>query len=295
MSGSHMRGLPGGGSPEGDHWLRRARVRRDGETLLHVVCGADSAPCVAPVVWALDELAAFEQRVVASEPDALAELGVALPVTDLAGELARGAPAAVLVHGTGEEVLAASIAAARARVAIVRVGRAAQPTGMSRAVARLADLLLVPDEEEARALAAAKVAPERVQVVGSPLVGAIRRYTKAAAELEAWRAHGLRPGESVLVVGTEPPAGLPEGRQVLTVAAGAPGFVERLSLVRSAALVVSDSERALEEAAALGVPAQGLRASASPAAGGAIPLWDGRAGNRIAEVMVANFARIDLG
>src|SRR5262249_35720666 len=100
------------------------------------------------------------------------------------------------------------------------------------------------------------------------------------------------------------------------------GFVERLSLERAAGAIVTDSRRVQEEAAALGIrcyvpgePDRRLRAdtggttlglgddpwalatvtpAGNPPTPCAIPLWDGRAGARVAAVLVANFARVLL-
>jgi UDP-N-acetylglucosamine 2-epimerase (non-hydrolysing) len=101
--------------------------------------------------------------------------------------------------------------------------------------------------------------------------------------------------------------------------AGAAGYVDRLSLERAAGAIVTDSPRVQEEAAALGVRCYALgRPSARVLAGAggttialadadavaairpaasaptpcAIPLWDGRAGARLADVLVTNFARV---
>jgi hypothetical protein len=100
------------------------------------------------------------------------------------------------------------------------------------------------------------------------------------------------------------------------------GFVERLSLERAAGAIVTDSLRVREEALVLGVSSYrvGPEASPVPASTGdftvdlgtdrwalagvrlqpnpptpcAVPLWDGRAGSRAADVIVSNFARTRL-
>jgi UDP-N-acetylglucosamine 2-epimerase (non-hydrolysing) len=312
MSEPHLRGLPtppGAGEDPSGHWLDRASVRNDGEGLIHVVAGAAIAPRVAPVVWALAEVGAFAQRVLTSGTrgaelheldvrEGVIELGSEGLMDALTRELVARRPVAVLVHGEGEAALAASIAAARHGLGLVRIGRASDGSAMSRAVARLADLILVPDEEEATALSEQKVAPERVHIVGSPLIGAVRRYTREAAEREAYRERGLEHERYALLVhtgATPPELGEDPGLPLLTIAAGSMGFVERLSLERSAALILSDDERTLEEAAALGVQCRAIGALTSAPTSPAIPLWDGRAGSRIAEVVVANFARVSLG
>jgi hypothetical protein len=316
----HMRAVPApaGGPPEVTrHWLESATPRDDGEGLVHVVATAEDPPRVAPVIWAIEEAAHFEQRVLAGFAGAagvLEALNVRLPVTELVPtglmeklelELAGRPPVAVVIHGEGEVGLAASIVAARQSLAVVRVGRASDPSPISRALARVADLLLVPDEDEREALKLMRIGAERIHVVGNPLVGAVRRFVRQAAERETARAHGVSPGAYVLAVRTGVSAWpVTTDLPVVTVVAGAaaasggrvvrdPSFIDRLSLERSAALIVTDSERAMQEAAALGVPCRtvGVQKPAGPA----IPLRDGRAGRRIAEVVVANFARVRLG
>jgi hypothetical protein len=104
--------------------------------------------------------------------------------------------------------------------------------------------------------------------------------------------------------------------------ATAGGFVERLSLERAAGAIVTDSRRVQEEAAALGIRCHALHEPGGRVRAGAggttlplgrdrwalagvqpdanaptpcmIPLWDGRAGTRLAQVLVANFARMRL-
>lgn len=307
---------PAGGPPEVTrHWLENATPRDDGDRLVHVIGTAEDAPRLAPVIWAIDEAAHFEQRVFANfggAVDVLDELHVRLPVTELASsglmeklqrELAEKPPVAVVIHGEGELALAASIVAARQSLAVVRVGRARENSAISRALTRVADILLVPDEAERDALKRMRIGTERIHVVGNPLVGAVRRFIRQAADRDAAKAHGLQPGAYALAVRTGArswpvDADLP----VLTVVAGDapagrdtvrdPGFIDRLSLERSAGLIVTDSERAMQEAAVLGVPCRtvGMQNPVSAA----IPLRDARAGRRVAEVVVTNFARVRL-
>ena len=320
----HIRALPTPGDGPAHttrHWLDDATARDDGEGLLHVLATAEDAPRVAPVIWAIEDAAHFEQRVVAGFAGAAAvleELEVRTSVTELGStglmaqlqkELAARPPVAVVIHGEGELALAASIVAARHSLAVVRIGRTSDPSAIARALARVADILLVPDEEELEALKLMRIGEERIHVVGNPLVGAVRRFARHAAERHAAHALGLQEGAYALAVRTgSRPVVVATDLPVLTVlaadaataraAAGervvrTPGFIDRLSLERSAALIVTDSARAVQEAAALGVPcrAVGIEKPASPA----IPLRDGRAGRRIAEVVVANFARVRLG
>jgi hypothetical protein len=77
-------------------------------------------------------------------------------------------------------------------------------------------------------------------------------------------------------------------------------FLERLSLERTAAAIVTDSPRVREEAAVIGVPchaidADGVVGAADEGSGPRIAgARDGRAGERAADALVANFARLRL-
>jgi UDP-N-acetylglucosamine 2-epimerase (non-hydrolysing) len=313
-----------------------------GTLLAHVAGRPDDLPRVAAATWALHDTGAFEQLVLDAEGSAaeeLAALDARAAVRRLDGErlaalhgaLAGCAPAAVVLHGDGDAALDAAIAAARLGIAIVRVGGAAPADPAARVAARLADLHLVFGHDDADALSA-RVGRERIHVVGNPLVDAVRRFSRAALGRAAWRGLRVAPGRYLLVVlgddapsvevaealaaraAREPvvvaasPAWRESGALDEAAAAGARiagriGFVQRLSLERGAAAIVSDGARACEEAAAIGVPAHPLAALAAPdeasapaqPAPAAIPLWDGRAGARLARVLVANFARVRLG
>jgi UDP-N-acetylglucosamine 2-epimerase len=356
--------LPGADRQRRPAWQRDAVAQHDGGVLVHVTGAAEDTPRVAAAIWALEETGAFDQLVIdasagGSITTALAELAVATPVrrvgaTDAAlpdalrDELARTPCVAVVVHADGDVALAAALAAARQGVALVRVGPVL-PGSTMRVLRRLADLLLVYAEDDAEALRGA-VAPERVHVIGNPLIDAVRRFSREAVTRAAWRPQRVEPGRYVLAVLTGAPAaafGEPlaelaaavpmvveaslewERSGLLTSAeaagarrARAPGFVERLSLERGAGAIVTDSARVQEEAAALGIRCHALgvaRGRVRLDAGGttvsmsrdpralarvrpdanaptpcAIPQWDGRAGARLAEVLVANFARVRL-
>jgi UDP-N-acetylglucosamine 2-epimerase (non-hydrolysing) len=335
-------------------WRRAAIASADGAVLVHVSDAAEHAPRVAPVVQALESTGIFNQVVLdlASEPGTariLSELSataavVRVPVAldAIRAELACTRSIAVVLHGSGHAALIAALAAVRERLSVVRVGGGEPLSGIERAISRLADLHLASGHDEARALRA-RVAPERVHVVGNPLIDAVRVHARAAAARAEWRRHGVVPRSFVLAVLPQPPAG--ELRAALAalaarvpvvletgvgaadlgspgaVAVRTPGFVEHLSLLRGAGAVVTDSPRVQEEAAVLGVrcyalgePGSRVRAEVGgttvalaaaaevaavrPDPGAdtpcVIPLWDGRAGARIASVLVANFARLRL-
>ena len=339
-----------------------ARAQRDGGAVVHLSAVAEDVPRVAAAAWALAETNAFGQLVLDVSDEggaavALAELGVTVPVRRVApahgtlpdalrAELAPTGCLALILHSDGAAALAGGLAAARLGVSLVRVGsttpgRTAE--GAARAVGRLADLLLVHGCDDP-----AIVAPERVHVIGNPLIDAVRRYSREAVARAAWRRHELDRGRYVLALLTGPPApelaaplaalaaeaplviGAPAHWHALLApacAAGArfaaaPGFVERLSLERAAGAIVTDSARVQEEAASLGIrchalgePAGRVRADAggttvalgadpwaltrvrpdpNPPTPCMIPLWDARAGARLADVLVANFALVRL-
>lgn len=325
-------------------WQRSAVAQPDSGVIVHVCGAAEDAPRLAGVISALRNTGAFEQVVLAAEAAAtkvaLTELGVQAALREvretveaMRDALTRLRPVAVVTHADDPAGMAAALAAARLGVSIVRVGAApACPEG--RAIARLADLLMVRGEEDADV----RFEPERTHVVGNPLIDAVRRVARAAGRRRpdfefgryvlavftprapfaqlAGPLAGLAPN-TPLVLAAPPGVAVPGARSVHS-----PSFVERLSLERAAGAIITDSERVQEEAAVLGVrcyalAAPGLRVRAD--AGGttvalddarslvairpelnaptpcAIPLWDGRAGARVADVLLANFARVRLG
>jgi UDP-N-acetylglucosamine 2-epimerase (non-hydrolysing) len=304
--------------------LHGAEPQRDGTTLVHLSTVAEDLPRVAGVVRGLAATAAFEQVVLDATGAAervLAELEADVPIRPLGSHL--GDATALLVHSDGTAALAGALAAARQGVAVVRVGPIPRGSASALAVARLADLVLVADVDDARALAP-RIGPERTHVIGNPLIDVVRRCSRDAVFRAAWRRFDVTPGRFVLaVLRDEPDAALsaplaalaaetalvidasPAWRTRLAgaVQAGARvaeelGFVDRLSLEKAAAAIVSSSARAHEEAAALGIPCHDpaelpLRGAPAPLSR-TVPLWDGHAGARLADVLVANFARVRL-
>ncbi|MFC4591663.1 non-hydrolyzing UDP-N-acetylglucosamine 2-epimerase [Sphaerisporangium corydalis] len=217
----------------------------------------------------------------------------------------------------------------------------------------LADILLVTSPDGLSHLAAEGIAPSKVHLVGNPMIDSLFSALPKLDPAPIKQRLGLperyavatlhRPGnvddpesarelvEAVLAVGEQVPIVVPlhpRGRERLAEAGlvnGANltiidplGYVEFLSLVRGAALVVTDSGGVQEETTMLGVPCLTVRpnterpitithgtnrlvtpatlpAAASKAlADGAAtpsgelpPLWDGAAGPRIARVIEA--------
>ena len=281
---------------------------------------------MAGTVRALGETRAFEQVVLDATGGAervLSELGLDVPIHALQDEPALHGAAALLVHSDGTAALAGALAAARAGVAVVRVGPIPRGSASARAVARLSDLVLVAGVDDARALAP-RIGAERIHVIGNPLLDVVRRCSREAIFRAAWRRFDVMPGRFVFaVLGDEPDDALSAPLAALAAEtplvidasaawraclAGAAqagarvteelGFVDRLSLEKAAAAIVSSSARAHEEAAALGIVCHDpvdlpLRAAPAPLPR-TVPLWDGHAGIRLAGVLVANFARVRL-
>jgi hypothetical protein len=308
--------------------LHGAVAQRDGTTIVHLSTVAEDLPRLAGAVRALTATRAFEQVVLDAAGGAervLTELELDVPIrrtgSDLRDEPALQGAAALLVHSDGTAALAGALAAARLGVAVVRVGSVPRESASAHAVARLSDLVLVAGVDDARAL---RIGAERIHIVGNPLIEVVRRSSREAVFRAAWRRFDVMPGRFVLAVpGEEPDAALsaplaalaaqtplvidasPAWRECLAGAVGAGarvseelGFVDRLSLEKAASAIVSGTTRAREEAAALGIPCLGfdelpLRAAPAPLPR-TVPLWDGHAGSRLAEVLVANFARVRL-
>ncbi|GHG86081.1 non-hydrolyzing UDP-N-acetylglucosamine 2-epimerase [Streptomyces lanatus] len=219
-----------------------------------------------------------------------------------------------------------------------------------RLVDQLAELLFATSPEAVGHLAREGVAADRVHLVGNPMIDTLLTHVEQFDPTSARAAHGLP--ERYGVVTLHRPANVddpeaaaaaarvladaarhldlvvplhPRGRAALSAAglANAPGvhlldplgYVEFMSLVRGAAVVITDSGGVQEETTVLGVPCLTLRTTTErpvtvthgtnrlvrhgelvPAlrklleGGGAAPvegppLWDGRAGGRIARVI----------
>jgi hypothetical protein len=309
-------------------WLRSAVARHDGGVIVHVAGAAEELPRLAGVIEAIEERAAFDQIVLDAGAGpvierTLVELGAGVPVLrpdrrpelpdDLQQTLEESQCTTLIVHVDDHAGLCCALAAARLGISVVRVGGLPQ-SGPGRVIARLADVLLTrsPLDDPSRP---GTVSPERVFVIGNPLVDVVQRHARAALNAAAWRELGVSPGGYVLVALTgevpfaaieralndlaarspvvlEAPSGyhVPGARVV-----SSPSFLERLSLERAAKSIFTDSARVHEEAAVLGVPCHSfgghhVAADVSPD----VSPWDWQAGLRAADAVVANFARVRL-
>jgi UDP-N-acetylglucosamine 2-epimerase (non-hydrolysing) len=197
---------------------------------------------------------------------------------------------------------------------------------------RLADLLLATDQAQADALVSARVPRQRVQVVGDPLINMIREHARRSDAAAVCRRHGVRAGGYLLAALTTPTVSDALIATLAELAHGSPLLVEvepsqrarvagllagaatavlersslptRLRLERSAGAIVTDSPRVWDRAALLGVPCRLLDDSAGDF-GELAELWspgrfrrddkplrDAAAPRRLADAIVANFARV---
>jgi hypothetical protein len=330
----HISVVPAVPSDDAGDWLRTATPQRDGTVLLHLAAEAEDLPRLASVIDATERRGAFEQLLLDAGAGPgieaqLAPLGaqvrVATCVTghpevpeDLDAALNECRPTAVVIHVDDLAGLCGAIAAARRGISIVRVG-AVPTTATGRAIVRLADVLLTRSAADALELPIS-LTGERATVIGNPLVDVVQRNARAALDAAAWRRCGVAPGGYVLAVltGRVPLAlvrstihGLAARQPVILEAPSRwtlpaahrfvhLSFLERLSLERTATSIVTDSTRVCEEAGVLGVPCHHVAADGLVSDTGegnesrGAAAWDGRAGERAADALVANFARLRL-
>ena len=231
----------------------------------------------------------------------------------------------------------------------------AMPEELNRVLTdRVSDLLFTPSRDANDNLLAEGIAPQRIHFVGNIMVDALVHALPRAKAVGAAKQHGVRPGTYVLVTLHRPsnvdqPETLRGLKRALdTVSLERPvlfpihprtrarldslsppwgangdfhllqplGYVEMLSLVADAGLVVTDSGGLQEETSFLGVPCLTVRANTErpvtieqgtnqlvpsvdqllPAAenalgarrhASAIELWDGKAAERIVAVLHA--------
>jgi UDP-N-acetylglucosamine 2-epimerase (non-hydrolysing) len=178
--------------------------------------------------------------------------------------LADARPDLVLVYGAGNATLAAALVAAQLglRVGHVEAGMPGgvgedrmHPETMRRAVTdRVSDLLFAPSRDAIDQLWAEGIGDERVHFVGSltidSLVWALGRGRRLdSAPYVVTSLHGPLTG------------GVPDTLREIVASLGGDlrvvepvGYVDRVSLVAAAALVVTDSSDLQEEASYLGVP-----------------------------------------
>jgi UDP-N-acetylglucosamine 2-epimerase (non-hydrolysing) len=261
-------------------------------------------------------------------------------------------PALVVVYGEATWTVAAALAASQLRIPVAHVDAGlrnqGRPDGANRFVTeRLADLLFATSADVVAHLGREGIPPDRVHLVGNPVVdvllqnlerfdvlrtraelGLPDRYVAAVLE---WPGEVDDPAELVKVLHTVADEVCvvvllsSDGRASLEVLGLAEhrnlrvsqplGYVESVSLVRGAQVVVTDSGEVQEETTILGVPCltlgpgnerpvtishgtnhvvtrSGLPGAvrAALAAGQPVwwptpPLWDGHAGARIADVI----------
>jgi hypothetical protein len=244
----------------------------------------------------------------------------------MCGAVAATTVTAVMVYDDGDAGLAAALAAARQKLPLVYVAGSARRRGRrARLLAHMADLVLVAEEDDVAELVGRGVAPERLRAVGDPLADAVRRAAarrawlrrgverrryvfaaidrsdrpELAAELallaERWRSVvALSPAVDGAWRGTAPFAAL-KASPARIVAWGS--CVDRLALAGAAGAVVTDCDRLREAAALVGVPAHGaaeVRSVRPLPRRDVVPMRTGRAGPRVAETVVTNFARLRL-
>jgi UDP-N-acetylglucosamine 2-epimerase (non-hydrolysing) len=363
--------------------------------IVHVVTSRSDAVTVVPVFLALQQGGDVGQLIVdagggsgeGSAGRVLADLGVShahfraaaadahaardevMAVTAgamLAADsmLSELAPLVVLVSGSSDAALAWSLAATKKGIPVARLeaGLRDRDWHGEREINRvlmdtLADALFATTPDAAGILTREGIGPNRVHLVGSTAVDAMRQQLPAARLREAWRARGLEPGGYVLAtlrhttiegdderiarvvealaeLAQSLPVVLPltdpererlaEMGDTHRLAAagvrceGPMAYVESLSMQAAAGAIVTDSGTMQDEASALGVPCFTLRSMTERAItlshgtnallgsdprgladvrlrqGGptpcAIPLWDGRAAGRVAEVLLAGYA-----
>jgi UDP-N-acetylglucosamine 2-epimerase len=293
-----------------------------------LVVDATRGPAAARAMARLDVQAAIRRPAVAGDSDAQ-RLGGLLEALD--GAFGEAPVTAVTLHGDDEAALAGAVAAARRRLPLVHVG-GRTAGGRAGLIARLADLVLVAGEQEVGLLVRRGVPPERIQVVGDPLADWLRRARTAPAARGARRRAGVAPGcyalalldgpaapprlagalaalaartPTIVALSTTVAAAWREAGALARLAASPArlvpaGLAERLSLMSAAGVLITDSAAVREAAAVLGTACHDTRYG-DPAAIAALrprpaPRVVGisatRAGARIAEIMVENFARV---
>ncbi|GLX00306.1 UDP-N-acetylglucosamine 2-epimerase (non-hydrolyzing) [Microtetraspora sp. NBRC 16547] len=358
---------------------------RENPLVLHVLGARPNFVKAAPVVRALDEIGVRQGIIHTGQHyDALmsdvffADLGLPEPVANLgvgSGSHAKQTaallvgledvvlehrPSLVVVYGDVNSTLAAILVCAKLHIPTAHVEAGLRsfdremPEEVNRVVTdALSDILFATSPEALSYLAREGADPERVHLVGNPMIdslfsalpkldpapvqerlGVSGRYAVATLHRPAnvddpESARELV--EAVLAVAERVPVVVPlhpRGRQRLADAGlmdrenlkiiDPLGYVDFLSLVRGAALVVTDSGGVQEETTMLGVPCltvrpnterpitvthgtnrlvtpAGLPAAAEKAladgsatpSGELPPLWDGAAGPRIARVIAA--------
>lgn len=354
------------------------------DLVLHITGARPNFPKAAPVIRALatldvpqeivhtgqhyDSLMSdiFFRQLGLPEPDVNLGVGsgtharqTAAIMTGLEDLFTARRPAMVVVYGDVNSTLAAALVAAKLRIPLAHVEAGlrsfdmSMPEEINRLVTdRLSDLLFATSADAVAHLGNEGVAPERIHLVGNPMIDTLLANLDRFDVAKARADHGLtgpyvvatlhRPGnvddptdvmalvKAMHAVADMVPVVLPlhpRGRARLEAAGlfnhpqmriiDPLGYVEFLGLVRGADAVVTDSGGVQEETTVLGVPCLTLRPNterpvtithgtnrlvtreALPQAvadclkaGRAEtwpipPLWDGKAGERIARVIAA--------
>jgi UDP-N-acetylglucosamine 2-epimerase (non-hydrolysing) len=237
---------------------------------------------------------------------------------------------AALVYGAADTAVAAAIVAMRRGLPVLWVapGGPFDPADRNQfLLATAADLTFVAD-----GAGADWPNPERVHLVGDTLLDTVRHYARQASARAVWKTFGVTAQNYVLVVlsaaraqpwlqtsiaalAAEVPVlvhlanGAVDGLDLHQVpgaaSIGAVGFVDRLSLERGAGVILTDSGRVLQEAAALGIrchdigshqrvmaapdPAVFKPSPSTPAPCAAL-LHDSGAADRIARIVLTSYA-----
>jgi hypothetical protein len=191
-------------------WTRTALALHDGGGVVHVAGTGEDLPRISGIVSAVADRGAFDQVVLDAGAGpgterSLAELGAEVRVLrlpaapeipeDVRSTLESCRCTVLVVYDDDHTALCAALAAARQGVAMVRVGGVPR-CGVGRVIARLADVLLTPSPIEHPLIDAV---PERVFVIGNPLVETIERHARAALDQAAWSRYGVSPGGYVFV------------------------------------------------------------------------------------------------
>jgi UDP-N-acetylglucosamine 2-epimerase (non-hydrolysing) len=358
--------------------------------VLHITGARPNFPKAAPVLRALDRLGVpqrllhtgqhygeqmfevFFRQLGLPEPDINLGVGSATHarqtadiMTGLEAVLTELHPALLVVYGDVNSTVAAALVAAKLQIPLAHVEAGlrsfdrSMPEEVNRVVTdRLADLLFATSPDAVAHLGNEGVHPDRIHLVGNPMIDTLLANLDRFDEAAARTAHGLstryvvatlhRPANvdqasdaAELVKGLHAVAAQaevvlplhPRGRESLRRAGlfdhpgvrviDPLGYVEFLGLVRGAAAVVTDSGGVQEETTMLGVPCLTIRPNTErpvtithgtnrlvtreclaeeverclfagrPATWPTPPLWDGRAGERIAAVL-AQFLNVQV-
>ena len=185
-------------------------------------------------------------------------------------------PQVVVLAGHGPLTFGYALVAAKLGVAIARLGAggvrapSADQEALRGLADRLADTLFTEGADAARGLLVDGIPSWRLHASGATLADAVRIAEPAARGRRAWAARGFGESDYTLVVcdrvhpvhegdpsTTLVVAATPEhtgGREAL-------GYLELLSLISGARIVITDSQRVETEARAMGAPCHRVSAT----------------------------------